>query len=89
MHAAGEERRRRGEGEKNYVSNPKGASFMIYVGFDASLISNTNMSCFSTVQTHLQQRRKCGPGFRRGHRPGELGACGLVDRGKYFVISRV
>lgn len=31
------------------VSNSKAASFMIYVTFDASLISNTNTSCTSTV----------------------------------------
>lgn len=71
------------------VSNLKAASFMIYVTFDASLISNTNTSCSSTVQNHLQPKRKCGAGVGKGHRSGELRACGLVDRGKYFVISRV
>lgn len=71
------------------VSNSKAASFMIYVTFDASLISNTNTSCFSTVQNHLQPKRKCGAGVGKGHKPGELRACGPVDRGKYFVISRV
>lgn len=65
------------------------ARFVIYVTFDASLISNSNMSRFSTVQNHLQPKRKCGPGVGKGHRSGESRACGLVDRGKYFVISRV